>query len=91
MLIFVLKNTIVHLNKELSAHEQIENNSIIYYDQANEILVPPSLVIPCQLSNAGMSIFPVVFMFSWYYDDDNDDDDDIIFVSENLAPPTQTM
>ena len=30
-------------------------------------------------------------MFSWYYDDDNDDDDDIIFVSENLAPPTQTM
>ena len=47
MLIFVLKNTIVHLNKELSAHAQIENNSIIYYDQANEILVPPSLVIPC--------------------------------------------
>ena len=30
-------------------------------------------------------------MFSWYYDDDNDHDDDIIFVSENLAPPTQTM
>ena len=30
-------------------------------------------------------------MFSWYYDDDKDDDDDIIFVSENLAPPTQTM